>query len=272
VSIRRSTYLREVVTRLSESDLRQALAFVHEAAAVGGPDPFPPPVLALLRQIVPCAAVSWHEWRVGDGRVRIHLLSGDAERTAAVWDAYPHYRHEDPLPGGCPGVGPCMPRIAARTIRLSDLVSNRAFRSSGLYAHVCRPLGVNHVMKLFLPVRKGIARSFVFDRKRRDFSDRDVAVVDVLLPHLLDLEDRARWRRLGAALAGDRQSDVETVDRLTSREREILALVGEGLSNAEIAAELWIAPGTVRKHLDNVYAKLGVRNRTAAVARVRRLP
>ena len=52
---------------------------------------------------------------------------------------------------------------------------------------------------------------------------------------------------------------------LTSREQEVLALVAEGRSNAEIAAALWIAPGTVRTHLEHVYAKLGVQNRTAAV-------
>jgi DNA-binding CsgD family transcriptional regulator len=55
--------------------------------------------------------------------------------------------------------------------------------------------------------------------------------------------------------------------RLTAREREVLAWVARGKTNAEIAELLWLAPSTVRKHLENVYAKLGVSTRTAAVAR-----
>ena len=53
---------------------------------------------------------------------------------------------------------------------------------------------------------------------------------------------------------------------LTDREREILELVAAGKTNAEIAEAIWIAPGTVRKHLENVYEKLGVHSRTAALA------
>src|SRR5262249_23156591 len=58
---------------------------------------------------------------------------------------------------------------------------------------------------------------------------------------------------------------------LSWREWQVIGLVEAGKSNAEIAAELWIAPGTVRKHLENIYAKLAVRSRTAALARVREL-
>jgi DNA-binding CsgD family transcriptional regulator len=54
-----------------------------------------------------------------------------------------------------------------------------------------------------------------------------------------------------------------------ARERKILDLVAEGRPNAEIEESLWISRGTVRKHLDNIYAKLGVHTRTAAAAFVR---
>jgi DNA-binding CsgD family transcriptional regulator len=55
---------------------------------------------------------------------------------------------------------------------------------------------------------------------------------------------------------------------LSTREREVLALVRDGLRNAEIAEALWVSPATVRKHLENIYEKLDVHTRTAAVARV----
>ena len=78
---------------------------------------------------------------------------------------------------------------------------------------------------------------------------------------------------------GDRQLSVErsldsllleegqTEVLLTAREREVLARVARGKTNADIAGLLWLAPSTVRKHLENVDAKLGVSTRTAAVAR-----
>lgn len=52
---------------------------------------------------------------------------------------------------------------------------------------------------------------------------------------------------------------------LTSREREVLALIGAGLSNAEIAGELTLGEGTIKTHVGHIFAKLGLRDRAAAV-------
>lgn len=62
----------------------------------------------------------------------------------------------------------------------------------------------------------------------------------------------------------------ETLDDLTDRELEVLALVAEGLSNEEIGARLFVSTRTVERHLSNVYAKLrlsGKAARAAAAAR-----
>jgi DNA-binding CsgD family transcriptional regulator len=58
--------------------------------------------------------------------------------------------------------------------------------------------------------------------------------------------------------------------RLTPREREVLGLVSEGLSNGEVAKRLWVAQSTVAKHLEQAYSKLGVHSRTAAIVKLAR--
>jgi DNA-binding CsgD family transcriptional regulator len=54
---------------------------------------------------------------------------------------------------------------------------------------------------------------------------------------------------------------------ITERERQILALVAAGKTNAEIASVLSISPRTVQKHLEHIFQKLGVETRTAAAVR-----
>jgi DNA-binding NarL/FixJ family response regulator len=55
-------------------------------------------------------------------------------------------------------------------------------------------------------------------------------------------------------------------ETLSAREREVLALVAKGTSNREIARELFISEATVKTHLTHLYAKLGAKDRAAAVA------
>ena len=77
-------------------------------------------------------------------------------------------------------------------------------------------------------------------------------------------ERRLIIERVGdALLLEEARPDVD----LTAREREVLTWVARGKTNTQIARLLSLAPSTVAKHLEHIYAKLGVKTRTAAVAR-----
>jgi DNA-binding NarL/FixJ family response regulator len=56
----------------------------------------------------------------------------------------------------------------------------------------------------------------------------------------------------------------ELIAKLTTREREVLALLGSGLSNADIAAKMYVVEGTVKAHVSTILTRLGVRNRVQA--------
>jgi DNA-binding NarL/FixJ family response regulator len=75
-------------------------------------------------------------------------------------------------------------------------------------------------------------------------------------------------RRLIARFTTERIADQIAQDRLavlTQREREVLALVGQGLSNDEIGAELFLSPATARTHVSHAMVKLGARDRAQLV-------
>jgi DNA-binding NarL/FixJ family response regulator len=61
-------------------------------------------------------------------------------------------------------------------------------------------------------------------------------------------------------------ADTTLLDGLTERERELFALAARGRSNAEIAAQLWVAETTVKTHMRAILAKLGVASRVQLIA------
>jgi DNA-binding CsgD family transcriptional regulator len=117
-------------------------------------------------------------------------------------------------------------------------------------------------MSVFLPAPQGWSQTLLVERQSVDFGERERTLLNLLQLHVSQLRRSVEIRRHARAT-------IQTVPTgtLTERETEVLLHVAEG-RNREIAPALWVSPGTVRRHLDNIYTKLGVHNRAAAAARL----
>jgi DNA-binding CsgD family transcriptional regulator len=145
--------------------------------------------------------------------------------------------------------------------KIADFYSDREWRSTGMYADVMRPQGITHDLTLCLPEPPGPSRGpgrtirlIFFRMSGPDFSERDRALLTLIRPHVHQAYLDAERRR--ACSPG-----------LTPRQTGLLKLVADGHTNIQIARRLGLAEGTVRTHLENIYERLGVSSRTAAVLR-----
>ncbi|MCI0584246.1 MAG: LuxR C-terminal-related transcriptional regulator [Chloroflexi bacterium] len=248
---------------LARADIQAVLGFLAELDELDDQEPYGVEMLRRLRQLIPSAVVSYQE---ADLRARgyTYVISDDlAGDDAGDDDLY--WR-----------VGPCpIADYRARTgdlstIRMSDVIARSRFHEQPVYREYFAPGAIEYALDLGLGANRDGYRSVVLLRERDDpdFTERDRAVLELLRPHLRAREARAELATLASGTAHD-VDHTEPPDhvRLTTREREIVALVGAGKTNAQIAAELWVTPGTVKKHLENVYVKLGVGSRAAAASR-----
>ena len=146
-------------------------------------------------------------------------------------------------------------------VRTSDVYSTGQWHATGMYCEYIRPQGIEHHLMVSMPELPGAIagperylRLVLHRGPGPDFSERDRALLVLLRPHLHQAcMDIARQR--------------DPLPRLTPRQNELLRLLAAGRTNAQIARRLGISEGTVRTHLENIYERLGVSSRTAAVTR-----
>ncbi|HSR31646.1 MAG TPA: LuxR C-terminal-related transcriptional regulator [Anaerolineae bacterium] len=109
---------------------------------------------------------------------------------------------------------------------------------------------------------------------RRAFLDEGPAIVD-LLPRLRHIAPDFVDHVLGDASAAGLEPVIPRaqalVEPLSERELQVLRLLAAGLTSTEVARELYIAVGTARTHIKNIYGKLGVHSRVEAVTRAQEL-
>jgi DNA-binding NarL/FixJ family response regulator len=333
------------VARLRASDVRAVLAFVEEAHATDGPEPFTSELLGRLAELVPCESVFVNERDLG----RRELL------TEVVWCAEPEVGCEWPWEDDWTLIARHPLNVYRRRTRdfgvvhMSDLYSRGTRVRGQIFPEYCGEFGIVDISGIVLGRSDTYTLNLGLESNDRDFTERDRSILELVRPHLCCAYRYARERRLAtAALVALENDDDETapavlvlgtggiafastrarqlleayfehpgtglpdelhdwlsdvsghgrpytkvrvgrrlivdvdprnrtvlllreepmVAALTLREWDVMRCVGAGLSNAEIGRSLCVTPGTVRKHLENIYAKLGVRSRTAALAKL----
>ena len=159
--------------------------------------------------------------------------------------------------------------------RMSDLIPLSEWQSHQVYAEVFQPLlGTTHQVSITItPLLEGTWEGWGFNRACRDFTDDEMVTAARLQPVLMAL-NHASVRAFGRAHPGlPSPQQAETAERigLTPRETRVLELLATGLTADAIGHICRISPRTVRKHLQNIYAKLDCHDRLMAVRRAAEL-
>jgi DNA-binding CsgD family transcriptional regulator len=238
---------------ISDRDVRTMLEIANCREAGDSTAPMPWAVLHGLRELISCDGVAFFHI----DSTRQEMLSGQdlphddlteargEDLNRAFWTHYPDCR---------PCSYPDDTGDLTSVITLSDFYSQRQLRATGMYADYLRPFSVEREILMCLPSpRYRTVRLLLYRGRGPDFSDRDRALLTLLRPHL-----HAAYRE------GTRPAPPE----LTARQHELLQLVAAGYTNSQIARRLAVADSTVRKHLENIFKRLQVTSRTAAVTRV----
>jgi Response regulator containing a CheY-like receiver domain and an HTH DNA-binding domain len=168
----------------------------------------------------------------------------DDEDEDAFWRVYPqlrpcHYLYDGNL-------------TRPDVVLLSDFIPYGALINSALYQDYLLPSGERYAMFVPLPTTPGRTRVLVFSRWDRDYTDADRDLLTLLQPHLRDAHHAHQQRQAGTPT-------------LTQRQWQVLHCLANGLSTEQVAAAMCVSPSTVRKHLENIYERLGVTNRAAAI-------
>lgn len=225
---------------LAESDVRLLLGVARACDEAAPVDVRLEQVLDALVRLVPADVVFWNCF---DVTPRLHTrglvgasLTGPPRRAPLG----PWLEHLDEHPVMSCRYGP--------VVKVSDVLTQPKLEATWLWQEAWQPAGVRHELGLELSHPGSQVNVVVWSRgPGRDFDERDRLVLRMLRPHV-----DAAVRRLSAPA-------------LTERQRQVLRLVREGYSDAQIARRLGVAEATIGKHLERIYARTGVRNRAQVV-------
>lgn len=223
------------------------IGFARDTVHERRPDTFHDGASALLKRAIGADQVFWAETDFshgtavvrGDSRPGLQRLLGKLGPTHPAIQSY--VRQPADL----------------RPRRVSDVTDQRRWHRSDMYREAFAEFGPAFQMSLVTAVQPpAVGRGWTLTRAGRDFSDSELDVATRVFPVLVTLDETLRPVASASAAVA-----------LSSRERQVLTLLADGLTAASIAWRCGITERTVRKHLASIYDKLDCGDRLVAVRR-----
>jgi DNA-binding CsgD family transcriptional regulator len=251
---------------LSAWRLRRVLQATAHAVEFRDLSEFRAGAIALVRELVPCESASYNE--VKPGASAVVVADPSAWLTASNLEMFGRLARENPL------IAHYMRTGDGQAVRFSDFISRRRLHRLTLYDQLYRQIEVEHQIAFVLPAPPGEVVGIALNRNRHDFTDEEVAMLDLLRVPMRACFQRLRERDQLMSLLSAYEDRGHVAVRakelgLSERQLEVMQGVIGGASNAEVGMSLGISRRTVEKHLQNIYAALAVTSRTQAIDRVR---
>jgi DNA-binding CsgD family transcriptional regulator len=243
---------------MTDTDIRALLGVFDRCEPAAADDIFYADVLTGLRELIPCGDITFQLMDVAEQRLRLLFVTDEGvqrQESVGVNNEFEQlfwqeFWEED----GC--AGPLSTGDYSTLLHHAEMWTTRAWASTPLGSAYVE-LGLKDEILVPMTPLGGTDRRLLLFRgdDSPNFSEREKAMLALARPHIAELHTR-------------RDRELRGVPNLTPRQWEVLRQVATGASNTQIARALGLSDATVRKHLENVFLRLGVQSRTEALARV----
>jgi DNA-binding CsgD family transcriptional regulator len=158
-------------------------------------------------------------------------------------------------------------KLRPYAFRDTDIIPENVRLNSRVFREIYVPQGIHYAYRLELIHHEKLIGQFaLFNSKERgDFSDRALRIGNLLAVHFAQKLDTLRNGSRGGLEQRCDSSRLSQEYQLTHREDQIIKLIIDGMTDNEVAERLNVSPSTVKKHVYNAYAKLGVNSRTQLI-------
>ena len=240
------------------SRLLEGLAELYALAPL---DQYPNRVLALVHHVIGCDAASYNEVELSTGNFRA-LVDPEEQVNRDIALVFGELMHQHPVLAHVGETGDYGAHM------ISDFLNPNEFHRLALHGEFFGPLGIDDQLSTTLHVDSGDHVIGVALNRSGYFSESERCLLDMLRPHLITAHANAiRYSQAveAAKLASpamDRSSS--TIAQLTDRQYEVLHRISSGCTNVQVATELDISVGTVKKHVEHILERLEVETRVGA--------